>query len=323
MPVFVTPSIPAAAVTAGEALPLTINVFNAGGVSVTGTLTVPFDAVSMSGRVVTSTGFGSPTGNTASASGAGITAWTSDSLTLPSGATVVYEIDDTTRATTDGLVPYTVTWAVSGETSVVYTATGTVNAEIPTAPIPGLPAYTPGEVMVIIAAAYAPVPSWIEAVPSITITTGSDNGTDAKGITVRLYDNPSNLPLPTRDNWSTLWWDRVPRAEMICASFDSTKHLPAPSVLTVDGRTERMTMECGGLTFPADPWVYTASNPRWSWPQIDCGPVIVVVLIPGVGHTFVFDEGGGTLFEPGDPLWDYLTIPPVTARIDFHERIQA
>jgi hypothetical protein len=149
--------------------------------------------------------------------------------------------------------------------------------------------------------------------PTITVTTGpaDSTGLAARGIEVRLYDNPGNLPLPTSDNWPAVWFDKVPRAEMICASFDSSKSLPFDSTLTIDGRTERMTMQCGDTLLPADPWVYTASNPRWAWPQIDCGPVVIVVLIPGVGE------------PPTGPPFVQLTIPPVTARIEFWERHSA
>ena len=94
---------------------------------------------------------------------------------------------------------------------------------------------------------------------------------------------------------------------MIVAGYDSDKQLPALSTLTIDGTTERITLDCAGDLQPGDPWCYTASNPRWSWPRFDCGPGVLVVLIPASSFT--------------SSLHQAVNIPPVTVTVTFDELV--
>lgn len=105
------------------------------------------------------------------------------------------------------------------------------------------------------------VPEWLTVVPTLEVTTGS---VESNQVRLRFYANPDNL-LPAEVD-TTSWV-----AEQIIA------YLPANTVLTLDGITQRVWAEVnGGDPISADHLLYGTNGKPATWPLLSCGIAYLV-----------------------------------------------
>lgn len=93
-----------------------------------------------------------------------------------------------------------------------------------------------------------------------------DNG--MRDFRLRIFQNPAGLDCITDDDSYNLWCSQVPCVEI------QTSYIPSDSTLTIDGRTQRVTLTCNGVCRPYD-HVVTASNGAL-WPiESRCTPLMI------------------------------------------------
>jgi hypothetical protein len=115
---------------------------------------------------------------------------------------------------------------------------------------------------------YADIPSvyvsdWLAVVPTLGITTGSSA---ARQVRIRFYPNPAGLAASDIDinSWC---------AEQIIS------YMPAKTVMTIDGVTQRVWAEVNGaLPLAADHLLYGTGGKPASWPILSCGMGYVISL---------------------------------------------
>lgn len=108
----------------------------------------------------------------------------------------------------------------------------------------------------------------------IDIYSGIDVDNDAflnsgmRDFVLKIYQNPKGLPCITDDESYDLWCNEVPCAEI------NINYIPYDSTLTIDGRTERITLTCNGVCKPYD---HRITNTKGSiFPLLSkCTPVMV------------------------------------------------
>lgn len=108
----------------------------------------------------------------------------------------------------------------------------------------------------------------------IDIYSGVDVNNDAflnagmRDFTLKIYQNPKGLPCITDDDSYELWCGEEPCAEI------NINYIPYDSTLTIDGRTERVSLTCNGVCKPYD---HRISNTKGSlFPLLArCTPVMV------------------------------------------------
>lgn len=85
---------------------------------------------------------------------------------------------------------------------------------------------------------------------------------------LRIFQNVKGLPCITDDESYEMWCNEVPCVEL------ATTYIPYDSTLTIDGRTERVTLTCDGVCRPYD---HVVSNTLGSlWPlESRCVPLMV------------------------------------------------
>lgn len=110
------------------------------------------------------------------------------------------------------------------------------------------------------------VPEWMDVVPTLDITSGS---LAARQVRIRYYANPDELPPEQVDTSSWL-------SEQII-SF-----MPAGTVMTLDGVTQRVWAEVNGSDpVSADHLLYGTNGKPATWPILSCGiAYLVSVEVP-------------------------------------------
>jgi len=85
---------------------------------------------------------------------------------------------------------------------------------------------------------------------------------------LKIYQNPKGLPCITDDESYEMWCNEVPCTEI------NINYIPYDSTLTIDGRTEKVTLTCGGVCKPYD---HRISNTKGSlFPLLSsCEPIMV------------------------------------------------
>jgi hypothetical protein len=105
---------------------------------------------------------------------------------------------------------------------------------------------------------------WQTIVPTFTISTGD---LAVRHVRIRIYENPDRLP-----------YNVMNAADWI--SEQTVAYLPANTVLTLDGVTQRAWASvAGGLPIPADKLLYGTLGGPADWPELGCG----------IDYLFAFD----------------------------------
>lgn len=102
------------------------------------------------------------------------------------------------------------------------------------------------------------VPEWLETVPILEVRTGSRA---MRRLTVRFWANPQGLPC-----------EAVTDPCSACLDI-SIAYLPPGSTLTVDGRTQRATVDCpSGVigSSQSTPTIYGPQGRNFEWPVFSC-----------------------------------------------------
>lgn len=107
---------------------------------------------------------------------------------------------------------------------------------------------------------------WTDIVPTLEITTGAG---PARQVRIRYYPNPEALPPGEVD---TTWW----------LSEQIVSFMPAATVLTLDGVTQRVWAEVNGSDpISADHLLYGTNGRPATWPVLSCGiPYLVSIEVP-------------------------------------------
>ena len=106
-------------------------------------------------------------------------------------------------------------------------------------------------------------PDWLEKVPVIRIFSGS---LEFQRVIIRWYNNPRGVACGS-------WLDPC----AACAEINVV-WLPRSSLLTIDGRTERTTVDCpGGVV--QEPRVYGLAGGPMTWPVFECSSSMCVEVI--------------------------------------------
>lgn len=108
-----------------------------------------------------------------------------------------------------------------------------------------------------------------------------------RNVTIKVFDNPDNLDCivddETYDDWAAVCDDLL-RFELQVA------YIPSDSTLTIDGRRERVVLDCDGTCRPFDQ-VVTSTNGQ-IFPLIsNCGPIMVCIEFD-LYNTQFSDAGG-------------------------------
>ena len=91
-----------------------------------------------------------------------------------------------------------------------------------------------------------------------------------RNVRIKVFDNPDNLPCITDEDSYDDWCFQTPR-------FDLTvDYIPADSTLTIDGRKERVTLDCDGTCRPYDQ-VVTSTDGQIFPLVTGCVPMMVCV----------------------------------------------
>lgn len=102
---------------------------------------------------------------------------------------------------------------------------------------------------------------------------------------LKIYQNPKRLPCIIDEETAALW-----EAEIPCIEF-ATTYIPYDATLTIDGRTERVTMTCGNICKPYDFVITSADGPLF--PLLSrCVPIMVVAEF-GYYTSQLLPEGPG------------------------------
>jgi hypothetical protein len=113
------------------------------------------------------------------------------------------------------------------------------------------------------------VPSWLELIPVITISSGSS---ELRNVTIRFYQNP--LGLECND---------LIGADPCSACTDITiLYIPAQAEAVIDGRISRAQINCMGGDVDVPP-LYGPEGRTFSWPSFSCGYGLCVELIAATG----------------------------------------
>lgn len=118
------------------------------------------------------------------------------------------------------------------------------------------------------------LPSAYDTTFKIDIYSGFDVTNDAfmengmRDYTVRVYQNPKGLPCVTNEESYLLWCAQEPCFEI------SMSYIPYDSTLTIDGRTEKVSLTCNGVCKPYD---HAITNSKGSiFPLVSkCVPIMV------------------------------------------------
>lgn len=113
----------------------------------------------------------------------------------------------------------------------------------------------------------------------LDIYSGSDPGNDlftdlgARNMVIKVYDNPDNMPCITdQDSWDA--W------ALVCAErlrFElNVSYIPSDSTLTIDGRSQRVTLTCDGVCRPFDQVVTSLTGQIFPFTSA-CGSVMICI----------------------------------------------
>jgi hypothetical protein len=121
------------------------------------------------------------------------------------------------------------------------------------------------------------VPDWMDVVPTVIITSGSQ---PARQLRIRYHANPDGLS--TED---------VPVTEWIAEQIIS--FMPANTVMTLDGVTQRVWAEVNGNNaVSADHLLYGTNGQPATWPLLSCGiAYLITVDVP------IAEEPGNIVIE--------------------------
>lgn len=104
---------------------------------------------------------------------------------------------------------------------------------------------------------------WADSIPTIILKTGA---APERQVRIRIYENPDGV---TPEAVDTSQWV----AELILT------YIPASTVLTLDGITERVRAEvAGGSSIPANHLLYGTNGVPATWPVLSCGVGYVISL---------------------------------------------
>lgn len=131
----------------------------------------------------------------------------------------------------------------------------------PAPPVPISPCYPRGKgnfYRSVLSLSPLDVPEWVENVPVLEVATGTRA---LRRLIVRFWANPQGLPC-----------DQVTDPCSACLDI-SIAYLPAGSTLTVDGRTQRATVDCPSGEFGSSrstPTIYGPQGRNFEWPVFSC-----------------------------------------------------
>lgn len=107
-----------------------------------------------------------------------------------------------------------------------------------------------------------PIPSWTDAVLRITVFAGSE---PLRNLRIRVWRNhPADIDPSSADGHEEY------RCMEPCAVAEIAE-IPKYGTLTVDGTTERSTLELNRYTYPADNLIWGPSRTVWTYPVLICG----------------------------------------------------
>lgn len=117
-------------------------------------------------------------------------------------------------------------------------------------------------------------PEWFEMVPVVQVEPGKR---DMRRLIVRFWNNPSGA-------------DCGKVSDPCAACFDiSVPYVPKGSLLTVDGRTQRATVECpqqdNGEVAVGTPAIYGPAGKAFEWPVFTCPTGVCVEVLSQREHT--------------------------------------
>lgn len=113
------------------------------------------------------------------------------------------------------------------------------------------------------------LPNWLDAVPIITITTGS---AEMRRVTVRFYHNPLDRPCEDLNVCNA------------CSEINVT-YLPADATAVIDGRMRHTTVTCAAGTESYDHVTFGGPNGAPAdWPALSCGSGLCVEVLVDADH---------------------------------------
>ncbi len=161
----------------------------------------------------------------------------------------------------------------------------------PTPPIPISPCYPRGKgnfYRSVVGLSPLDAPEWLETVPVLEVATG---GRAMRRLIVRFWANPQGLPC-----------DQV--TDPCSACFDiSIAYLPPGSTLTVDGRTQRATVDCPSGTFGSSrstPTIYGVQGRDFEWPTFTCPTGLCIEILSKYEDTATDARARVTLIPRAD-----------------------
>lgn len=108
---------------------------------------------------------------------------------------------------------------------------------------------------------------WIDATAVIKVETGPDV---LRHTVLEFFENPQQLPLPSVDLSP---WKCRDRCGGLIIPF-----LPANSILTFDGRSRTVTLQCGQSIQSGEKYVYSLDGTLFNWIDVSCVPIVISAL---------------------------------------------
>lgn len=107
-------------------------------------------------------------------------------------------------------------------------------------------------------------PGWLEKVPVIQVFSGT---APMQRLIMRWYNNPRGAACDSQLDPC-----------LSCAEIN-VPWIPANTLLTLDGRTRRASLDCAGATLPTEPRLYGPAGGLFEWPVFECATAMCLEVI--------------------------------------------
>lgn len=216
--------------------------------------------------------------------------WIGDAqVTIPGGGVVWYKVTDTLAGGTFGTVPAGVTFTPSSLVAGVPAESPTAgSASVSVAGIPivsylaggGACDYCEPLQNRVISGSWEPLGPAGEAVIYAEVYSGN---TELRNGRLAFWRYPTEAPLPGVSQEAYDQWNKPkPMAEI------RIPWMPPSSTLTIDGRVEEMTLQCGRSLAPGAAYVFGASaDTVFCWPLLTCVKTMAMFAIDAVNSDIV------------------------------------
>lgn len=227
--------------------------------------------------VVGAVAFAAPAGTTGRSgrggghSALGVTAvdtlnWVGDGgVTIPAGGSVWYIVTDTVLPNAIGTVQVTASFTPQNGQAVTSTASVTSSVAVEPTFVPTT-SVSAGFCEPIFArvctGGFVALPAGQESVLWMEVYTGER---EMRGARLVMWWNPLQFDPPDASQTDYDRWLKQGSGVLDLR----IPWLPASSTLTIDGRTEDMTLKCGQTVVPAEPYVLTETT-SFCWPVLTC-----------------------------------------------------